>query len=246
MSFFKSPIGGSKSTPEGKIDLMQDANSLYVNACELLSQSKFFSGDSIDWEKHQKATDLFKQASNRGLGGKVGVHCRWRLGNCLFEKSFQYEYPRISKEGLSNLPDLNLAAREYEKALLQDLELGGPVFSDEEIQSDLLKMDMIWTAQSLFVKNKSGVDAAISYLDEKARLIRFLGIDLPSISYYLGMYYAELDEIDKARQMFETAINAEDYSDELDESDFYYRSAQITKEDAKSNLRYLAAYGKLP
>ncbi|MDQ3685009.1 MAG: hypothetical protein M3430_05335 [Acidobacteriota bacterium] len=73
----------------------------------------------------------------------------------------------------------------------------------------------------------------------KVEIIRSLEISLPAIFYYLGMYYAESGKVAEAKNMFRTSINANDFSDELDEDDFFYEAAQVAKKDAVNNLKYL-------
>lgn len=250
MGFFKSLFGGSKSdsTSEKKSGSTQSAEKMFDEACELQAVARFsaMSGDGIDWEAHQKAIDLFKQSLSQGLSGRNQVWCRFRLGNLLYEKSFQSNYSKISKEGLDSFTTLSAAVSELEKAILLDSQLGNLVFSDEEVQADLLKLDVVWGAQSSYLKSKNGYDAAISYLMKKVELIRFLKVSLPSLYFSLGMNYAESGKISEAKDMFRTARSAEDYSDELDEDDFFYEAAQIAKKDAANNLQYLETYGKLP
>ena len=249
MGFFKSIFGSDSSSPNTeKTDTTQNAEKTFAEACELQAAAVFptMMGGDIDWEAHQNAIDLFKQALKQGLSGKNEVWCRFRLGNLLYRKSFQSDYSKISKEGLHGIPTLSAAVSELEKAITLDSQQGNLVFSDEEVQADLLKLDVVWGAQSSYIKSKSGYDAAINYLMEKVELIRFLKVDLPSLCFSLGMNYAESGRISEAKIMLGNAQSAEDYSDELDGDDFFYEAAQIAKQDAANNLKYLEVHGQVP
>ncbi len=269
MGFFKSLFGSGDSTSasEKKSDSTQHAEKLLDEACNLIAGVKVsaMGGDSFDWKTHQKAIKLFKQALGQGLSGKIRlalgqglsgrneVYCHYRLANSLFAGSGTYHHERafasqgrnIKKAGLHTLPTLAAAVNELEKAVLLDSKLGNLVFSDEEIQADLLKLDLVWGFQNSYIKRKNGNDAAISYLMEKVELIRSLKVSLPSLFFCLGINYAEAGKISEAKDMFRSAKSAEDYLDELDEDDIFYIFARTSKLNATSNLLILEARGKL-
>lgn len=191
---------------------------------------------------NQQSVQLFIEALDSGLTGRNEITCRWLLGNALYDENIRTEYENIQSKGLKNIPNLERVVKELEKAVKLDSTQENGVFSNRQPQSDLLRLDTIWAAQSGFIKERNGVKSAISYLKEKMKIIQHLGIYLPNMYYSLATYYLEENNVAEAKNMFRVAMNAEDYGDVLDAEERHFCVAQITKGNAGKNLKYLETY----
>ncbi len=144
------------------------------------------------------------------------------------------------------MPTLSRGVANLERAVELDAKLGNHVFGNKENQADLLKLDLVWGSQALYIKNKYGTEPAITYIIDKIKATQHLRVILPSLFYSFGYVYADSGSSGNAMDMFRAAINAEDYGDVIDHEDWRYRIAQIAKRNAANNLKYLEVHGQPP
>jgi tetratricopeptide (TPR) repeat protein len=195
----------------------------------------------------ERAMSLWTQALEHGVQGKSEVACHWYLGIALYDKAIDLEeHYRLSKEPLTQIPTLSKAVTELETAIRLDAQIGNFVFGNKGNQADLLNLDTVWGFQANYVKDKYGIQPAISYVVEKIHLIEHLSVVLPHLLYSFGMCYAEANDVNSAITLLRAAINAEDYGDVLDHEDSRYRIAQIAKKNAANKLKYIEVHGKAP
>lgn len=233
------------SQTEPKIDpekLWRDGYESSKEAFQAEMQGNFNDAERLN----QRAVQLFKEALDNGLEGRNEITCRWLLGNALYDENIRTEYENIHSKGLKNIPHLERGVKELEKAVMLDSRQENSVFSNRQPQSDLLRLDTIWAAQSGFIKERNGTKSAISYLKEKMKIIQHLGIFLPNAHYSLATYYLEENNVAEAKNMFRVVMNAEDYGDVLDSEERHFCVAQITKGNAAKNLKYLETHGQPP
>lgn len=193
------------------------------------------------------AMHLWSEALRLGVQGKSEVSCYWFLGNELYDRALDLdEHRQLSAVPLDQIPTLSKGVSHLEKAIELDSFLESFVFRDKLNQADLLKLDLVWGAQALYIKDKDGTEPAISYIISKIKLTQHLLVVLPNLFHSFGYVYADAGSVANAVDMFRAAIKAEDYGDVIDHEDWRYRTAQIAKANAAKNLKYLEVHGKPP
>ena len=198
-------------------------------------------------ELMDRAMNLWTHALELGVKGKSEVTCHWFIGNEFYDRGIDLEeHHGLLNEALGQTSTLSKGVSHLEKAVELDVQIDNFVFGNKENQADLLKLDVVWGSQALYIKNKYGIEPATSYIIEKIKLTQHLLVVLPSLFYSFGYVYADAGSIANAMDMFRAAINAEDYGDVIGHEDWRYRVAQIAKRNAANNLKYLEVYGRSP
>ncbi len=227
-----------------------DSNKLWQEGHELAGKVILLQMEE-QYEEASKLNDrvinLYIQALDDGLQGKDEVMCRWLLGNALYDRAIeQEEHHRLSNESLGKIPSLSQGVSHLEKAIELDAKFGNIVFGNKENQADLLKLDVVWGSQASYIENKYGTEPAITYIVDKIKVTQHLKVLLPNLFYSWGQVYANAGSVNNAVDMFRVATKAEDYGDVIDHDDWRYRTAQITKQNAAKNLKYLEVHGSVP
>jgi tetratricopeptide (TPR) repeat protein len=194
-----------------------------------------------------QAIDLYIESLDYGLSGKSEVECRWLLGNALYDRAIDKdEHYRLSSEPLGQIQTLAQGVSHLEKAIELDAQHGNFIFGEKRFQADLLKLDLVWGSQALYIEKRYGTQPAISYVCDKIKITQHLKVLLPNLFYSFGHVYSNVGRVSDAIDMFRVATKAEDYGDVLDHEDSRYRIAQIAKQNAAKNLKYLEAHGRAP
>jgi len=198
-------------------------------------------------ELMDRAISLWMQALRLGVQGKSEVSCHWFLGNEFYDRAVDLdEHHQLSTLPLDQTTTLSKGVLHLEKAIELDALLGNFIFGEKLNQADLLKLDLVWGSQALYTNNNYGTEAAINYIVEKIKLTQHLLVVLPNLFYSFGNVYAEANSVANAFDMFRAAANAEDYGDVIDHEDWRYRAAQIAKQNAAKNLKYLQVHREAP
>lgn len=170
--------------------------------------------------KGEYTVRLYEEALSLGLTGNDEIECHARLGGVFFFKGQYFEgLDKVFAEGLDNTPSYQRYAREMEKALELDAQRGGEFFRYYVDRETLLKpLGLLWGANSKFIKKSGGHSYAISYLEQKIRLVDYIEPYYLLMAYFeLGSLYAEIvkgsteDRFGnraKAIKYFERAANA--------------------------------------
>jgi hypothetical protein len=203
--------------------------------------------DSKRIESLDQAAYFFDKALGLAPDEESEMDCHRLLGAVLFTQNFR-DPADIARSGLSSFPGLSKSIAEQEKALELDARIGGKFFGDRSIASEvLLRLDTVWSYESFHIDQRSGALQAAKYLEEKLKLLNYLGgVDLPATCFALYLHYSD-QKLGQSMYYFSTALDwlkrapqGEAYED-VAQGSMFGSAALHAKKQAQERQRQLGA-----
>lgn len=195
-----------------------------ANSCDYFlknpAQDNFTKGvkASLDGNMN-KAIKEYEMALTLGLPSDDEMQVRYFLGEAYFDLCRGINDLEI--EQIVAKPEFSKAIEEMEKSVLMDSQAGYGYFSRAVNRVRLSALDTCYTSRARSIRKKEGINASISYLQQKLKLFDYLSTN-PMLSMLLELgvlLYNERGEIEHARECFKKILEA-DVVDPVDETGY--------------------------
>jgi len=214
------------------------ADALYAAGVMLWESSlKAQLGSAEETKTRKECVRLFEEALEAGLDASTDIQCRLALGVVLLD-IYREQFSALSQSDLGRLAGLNEAVSTLEEALVLDADKGTKVFINRVPQSmALLRLNAIWQQQAFNIKKQHGPERKVSYLQERLKLLDYLGgVKPPGVCIGLAFHYRD-DAHNRplTLEWLKHAAEADTYGD-IDGESSFYKIAEHNKHSGKKGV----------